>query len=398
LCLKIIIENKIEHFLSSLKKNTEIVVLFKNMKEIKNSISFYDNLKNDCKLASALATVVRVEGSSYRRTGARMLVCENGTWMGGISGGCLEGDALKKARMAIFKGKPTLVTYDTTKDDEHQIGVGLGCNGIIDVLFVPLNYADNTNPIEILRPILNNSRLRKIFLSITKISESHAEYLGKTIMYNSENDLSIFKSLFDISKLQIVLNQMNSSQTIDIDNETRLFVEVIVPPLHVFVFGHQYDLYPLANMVLEMGWELTIIAETVKIKGKYQVVDPQHFDFNLIDKNSAVILMAHSLITDKNNLAQVVFSNAKYIGLLGPKSRSVRIFEELTAEKQLIFTDELKTRIFAPVGLDLGATNPEAIALSIVAEIKMVFSGRSGQSLRDRITPINERSQTMIFN
>lgn len=374
------------------------MVLFKNMKEIKNSISFYDNLKNDCKLASALATVVRVEGSSYRRTGARMLVCENGTWMGGISGGCLEGDALKKARMAIFKGKPTLVTYDTTKDDEHQIGVGLGCNGIIDVLFVPLNYADNTNPIEILRPILNNSRLRKIFLSITKISESHAEYLGKTIMYNSENDLSIFKSLFDISKLQIVLNQMNSSQTIDIDNETRLFVEVIVPPLHVFVFGHQYDLYPLANMVLEMGWELTIIAETVKIKGKYQVVDPQHFDFNLIDKNSAVILMAHSLITDKNNLAQVVFSNAKYIGLLGPKSRSVRIFEELTAEKQLIFTDELKTRIFAPVGLDLGATNPEAIALSIVAEIKMVFSGRSGQSLRDRITPINERSQTMIFN
>src|SRR5882757_1075035 len=109
------------------------------MKEIKAIIKAYDEAdKTAVKLA--LATVVRVEGSSYRRTGARMLVMDNGVWIGGISGGCLEGDALKRSRLAIKNSRSTLITYDTTEDDAYQIGVGLGCNGIIDVLFTPLNF------------------------------------------------------------------------------------------------------------------------------------------------------------------------------------------------------------------------------------------------------------------
>ena len=111
------------------------------MKEIRSIIAAYDALDKQVTNA-ALATVVRVEGSSYRRTGARMLVMDNGNWVGGISGGCLEGDALKRARLAITKSVSTLVTYDTTEDDSHQIGVGLGCNGIIDVLFTPLIFSD----------------------------------------------------------------------------------------------------------------------------------------------------------------------------------------------------------------------------------------------------------------
>ena len=107
------------------------------MKEIKSILKAYQNLDHSTTRA-ALATVVRVEGSSYRRTGARMLVMDDGTWVGGISGGCLEGDALKRARLAIAKTQASLVTYDTTEDDAHQIGVGLGCNGIIDVLLAPI--------------------------------------------------------------------------------------------------------------------------------------------------------------------------------------------------------------------------------------------------------------------
>ncbi|MHC4379355.1 MAG: XdhC family protein, partial [Planctomycetota bacterium] len=102
------------------------------MKEIKSIIKTYDELDRNQKLA--LATVVRVEGSSYRRAGARMLVMEDGNWIGGISGGCLEGDALRKAQLAMFQDKPSLVTYDTMDDDAQSIGVALGCNGIIDVL------------------------------------------------------------------------------------------------------------------------------------------------------------------------------------------------------------------------------------------------------------------------
>src|SRR5580765_1415322 len=108
------------------------------MKEIQSILSAYSQI-DFSKTAAALATVVRVEGSSYRRTGARMLVLDNGTYLGGISGGCLEGDALRRAQKAIASEKASVVTYDTTKDDDHQVGVGLGCNGIIDVLFTPLN-------------------------------------------------------------------------------------------------------------------------------------------------------------------------------------------------------------------------------------------------------------------
>ena len=108
------------------------------MKEIKAIIKAYDSIDVSSTNA-ALATVVRVQGSSYRRTGARMLVMDNGLWVGGISGGCLEGDALKRARLAIVKSASTLITYATTEGDAFQIGDGLGCNGIMNELFMPLN-------------------------------------------------------------------------------------------------------------------------------------------------------------------------------------------------------------------------------------------------------------------
>src|SRR3954465_5418249 len=100
------------------------------MKEIRDIIDNFDKAVKEGK-RSALATVVLVEGSSYRRAGARMLVTEDGQLTGAISGGCLEGDALRKARLVMAQSKPMLVTYDTTDDDDAKFGVGLGCNGII---------------------------------------------------------------------------------------------------------------------------------------------------------------------------------------------------------------------------------------------------------------------------
>src|SRR5947209_12785777 len=99
-----------------------------------------------------MATVVRVEGSSYRRMGARMLIQDNGNYIGGISGGCLEGDALRRAQKAIFENKASLITYDTTQEDGHEIGIGLGCNGIIDVLITPVAFSDQ-NTIKVLRSV-----------------------------------------------------------------------------------------------------------------------------------------------------------------------------------------------------------------------------------------------------
>ena len=100
----------------------------------------------------ALATVVHVEGSSYRRPGARMLITEDGMLTGAISGGCLEGDALRKALLVMSQQKPMLVTYDTMDDDDAKFGVGLGCNGIIQVLIEPIRPGQENNPLQTTQP------------------------------------------------------------------------------------------------------------------------------------------------------------------------------------------------------------------------------------------------------
>ncbi|MDG2451108.1 MAG: XdhC family protein, partial [Saprospiraceae bacterium] len=132
------------------------------MKEIRSILQQYDKIKSTNK-KMALATVVYVEGSSYRREGARMLVVEDGTWIGGISGGCLEGDALRKAKNAIVKDQSSIVRYDTREEDAFQIGVGLGCNGIIDVLITPLGNETN-NTINILKDCVN-SRIANVLIT-----------------------------------------------------------------------------------------------------------------------------------------------------------------------------------------------------------------------------------------
>src|SRR5580698_1611473 len=150
------------------------IAYFCKMKEIREIISAYDELDKATSKA-ALATVVRVDGSSYRRTGARMLVRDDGFWVGGISGGCLEGDALKRARFAIAKSESSLVTYDTTDDDPYQIGAGLGCQGVIDILFTPLDYGNTDNPVEVLRSCIENKRELHVLITVTDLE---GEWMG----------------------------------------------------------------------------------------------------------------------------------------------------------------------------------------------------------------------------
>ncbi len=120
------------------------------MKEIKDIIhSFEEAIKQGRQ--TALATVVHVDGSSYRRPGARMLITDEGQLTGAISGGCLEGDALRKALLVMSQQRSLLVTYDTMDEDDAKLGIGLGCNGIIQVLIEPINPGEPNNPIQLLK-------------------------------------------------------------------------------------------------------------------------------------------------------------------------------------------------------------------------------------------------------
>jgi len=122
------------------------------MKELNDIVSAYDNAILQGRKV-ALATVVRVDGSSYRRPGARMLVTDDSKITGAISGGCLEGDAMEKALFAMATGENKLISYDSTGEDDIQFGLHLGCNGVVYILFEPIKKDDPQNPVELLRLI-----------------------------------------------------------------------------------------------------------------------------------------------------------------------------------------------------------------------------------------------------
>lgn len=371
------------------------------MKEIKSIISAYDQIDPE-KTKAAIATVVRVEGSSYRRTGARMLVMDDGVWVGGISGGCLEGDALRRARLAMAKAEPSLVTYDTTEDDQHQIGVGLGCNGIIDVLFSPLEMGNASNTVEILKSCMAERRQTHILLTITALEDHQNLRSGRVIRYTSAESLGVFEDEMLQAQLQKTIEtyaQKGRSRPKTFafadGREVEIFIEILPPEVHLVLMGHQYDVLPLARLVKEIGWRSTVIANPQKVMQKlFAVADaliaPEDFDQVLIDNHTAIILMSHDYKTDKYNLPKVLKTAVPYVGMLGPKVRSEKIFNELSEEQTPIAESDLP-RIHAPVGLDIGAVSPEEIALSIVAEIRAVFSDRNGSQLRQRNTPIHER-------
>ncbi len=372
------------------------------MKEIKAIISAYDKIDRDNSRA-ALATVVRVEGSSYRRTGARMLVTDDGVWIGGISGGCLEGDALKRARMAIAKAESTLITYDTTEEDAYQIGVGLGCNGVIDVLFTPLNFNDKNNPVEVLKSCIAANRQAHVLVAITGTEGKWGSIkAGDVVRYLGPKTLRIFgDETIEKQLVESISRQVGEGKSSPLQLETAdgrklsVFIEILLPEIHLVLMGHQYDIYPLARLIKELGWRVTMVSNPLKVNPSLaETVDAiygyDRVDDILIDKYTAIVLMSHDYKTDKRNLPVALGTPSFYVGMLGPRSRSERIFNELAVEGRPI-SDENMERIFAPAGLDIGAVSPEEIALSIIAEVKAVFSKRESGFLRLRPTAIHER-------
>lgn len=373
------------------------------MKEIRAIIGAYNTVQGTTTRA-ALATVVKVEGSSYRRAGARMLVMDDGAWIGGISGGCLEGDALKRARLAIAKSEPSLITYDTTDDDAFQIGVGLGCNGVIEVLFTPLDFQDKNNPVEILKLCVEANRKTHVLITVTSLEgEWNNIKTGDVILYKESVDLTIFEDSFLEKKLSEKINYQIENHTSAPHNfeltkgkKLAVFIEILLPEIHLILMGNQYDVYPLVRLIKEIGWLATIVSNPLKINVEIasivdKVCSVDQLSDSMIDKYTAIILMSHDYKTDKKNLSKVLATRASYIGMLGPKVRAEKIFRELEEEGNPVSEND-KEIIYAPAGLDIGALSPEEIALSLIAEIRAVFSKREGNFLRVRESTIHERN------
>jgi len=363
------------------------------MKEIEKIIRGYE-ATDWTKERTALATVVVVEESAYRRIGARMYVSSTGQWIGGISGGCLEGDALKKAKLAIMNNRPSVVVYDTMEDDAHQIGVGLGCNGRIEVLFTPIDPSDKNNPIALLKKIKD---LRTPTILLQTIETKASENLG--LIYTAANQVELTKRL-DLSADFLALaiakaEDRKKSQIVTTSAGERILIEWLRPNLKLILIGDNYDVNAFVEMAGVLGWEIYVAGKKQKLSRSIFEKAKQVYSYESVrqlttDAYTAVILMSHDYKTDLELLQFYVPLSVPYIGLLGPKKRMEKMQDELEKNDIALALHKMTT-LFSPVGLDIGAESPEEIALSIAAEIVAVFRERDGGSLREREGPIHLR-------
>ncbi|MEO6721000.1 MAG: XdhC family protein [Ferruginibacter sp.] len=379
------------------------------MKEIRDIIAACGLAQQQGKQA-ALATVVHVEGSSYRRPGARMLITDDGQLTGAISGGCLEGDALRKALLVMAQQKPMLVTYDTMDDDDAKFGVGLGCNGIIQVLIEPINPAQQNNPIQLLEAVAIK-RQKAVLITLFSLGHKKDSQQGTCILFTGEGIVK--ETTEDIPFRSMLINDANTAlatQTSCFKNyiigkkEVTAFIEMTKPAISLIVIGAGNDTIPLVEMANTLGWESTIV------DGRPNYAKPERFASGCqvlvskpgnvlsqvyIDDQTVFLLMTHNYNYDMAMLAELVKKDIVFIGMLGPRKKLERMINEL-AEDGLHLNEEQLSRIHSPVGLDIGAETPEEIALSILAEIKAVLSRKNASPLREHSATIHNRSATTI--
>lgn len=363
------------------------------MIEIRKIISEYDKIDHSAEKV-ALASVVSVEASAYRRIGARMLVRSNGMWTGGISGGCLEGDALKQSLNAIYKNKSSIIVYDTMEDDNNQIGVGLGCNGRIEVLLTPIDPEDLKNEIELLRSILHAESPS----IIAKIISGDSELLAKSKLIDHQDDSLQFLDI-DTSALndsiQTVL-QKKSPRVFDLqsgENEIKVLFEFIRPETRLVIVGDNYDVNAMANIAHALGWEIWVVGRLKKLSKELVAKINRVLSFEEHTKvkphdYTAVVLMSHDYKWDLEILQHFLKESPPYLGILGPKKR----FQKM--DKELVDVNlESLSYIHSPTGLEIGAESPEEISHSIASEILAVFREKKGLSLKLKEGPIHAREQ-----
>lgn len=364
------------------------------MKEIKDIVHAFDEATR-LHQKTALATVVQVSGSSYRRPGARMLVTEDGQLTGAISGGCLEGDALRKAVLAITQGKNKLVIYDTTDEDDAKLGVQLGCNGIVSILFEPIDTDRINHPIQLLRSVIAE---RKPAVLVTGYSINQNTHLGTTAMAYLP---AVVSPQIQSAAAAVLAEQQSVHIDLPIEaNQQHFFVEYCRPSIALVLVGAGNDALPLVTIAHSLGWEITVVdgrashatAQRFPLADHIIVAKPIEAATRFqTDERTALVLMTHNYNYDLEMLQQLPATNINYIGMLGPATKRNRMLDEL-ALQGIVFPDSFLEKIYGPTGIDLGAETAAEIALSIMAEIMSVLQDTIPAHLREKQQAIHHRT------
>lgn len=310
--------------------------------------------------ATALVTLVRVEGSSYRRVGARLLISATGEYAGSISGGCLEAEVVRKANWIVRDGGSVVQQYSTLFDDTADIPYGLGCGGTVHLLIESATSPACILLIEAMRRSLHGERVGVV-----------------TWLPSAQNPMR--RSLAEIAHMDAACTPPSAE----------CFAEVLEPPQRLLVFGAGDDAQPLVRMASLLGWRSEVIDGRSQWAKAERFPDAEHVrvasylaeaDF-VISPEDAVVLMTHSYEQDRNWLTEILPHTPRYLGLLGARHRSALLIHEAAARLGWSL-HRVCDGLFAPVGLDLGGDGAEAIALATIAEVQACIEGRLGMSKR----------------
>jgi xanthine/CO dehydrogenase XdhC/CoxF family maturation factor len=349
----------------------------------------------------ALATIVAVRGSTYRRPGARLLVPERGAPVGNLSGGCLEGDVADVARVVMREGQARLAGWDLTADDDAVWGLGLGCNGAIEVFIEPADRAAEVA--HALRTALEEERP----IGLVTVLESEAPGTiapGARLVVTPGDPVEGTLGHADVDAEAIVaareLLAAGRSEKRSFVHGVRAFVEVLEPPLRLLVCGAGHDAIPLVRTASVLGWRAVVADDRPDLLNPGRFPDAAGFvpltepgrvaEGTSVDERTYAVVMTHNFLRDKEYLRALLMTPAAYVAMLGPAARTQRILMEL-ADEGVEIADADLLRVHGPAGLDLGAEGPEEIAQAIVAEIVAVRRAREGGFLKNRPGPIHDR-------
>jgi xanthine/CO dehydrogenase XdhC/CoxF family maturation factor len=373
------------------------------MKELQDIVAAFEKVKTGGKTA-ALATLVKASGSTYRRPGARMLMTSDGQMVGSLSGGCLEGDVFEQAQAVMTSGKPIVVQYDTMSDEDIIWGLGLGCNGIVQILIERLEQESPFNPVTFLSECLHHRQVG-VLATVFHVEGEVKAQVGTRLMLHPDGtvksnieDADLVAQIHDDAWKGLNDNRSTVKAYPLLAGKAEVFVELIQPPVPLMIFGAGHDAVPLLRLAQELGWYVTLVdnrqadgtRERFPSADKVILCRPEGIsEAVVLDNRTIAVVMTHNYLHDLELLKTLLPSPVGYLGILGPKSRTEKLFQDLQ-EQGITPTETQLQRLYSPVGLDIGADTPEEIALSIVAEIQAVLANHSGGSLRNKLGPIHE--------
>lgn len=323
----------------------------------------------------ALATVVGVRGSTYRGLAARQLVGEDGAGVGTVSGGCLDQDLHRVAREVVSSGRPQLIEFDLTADDEAVWGWGIGCNGATELVVEPASTVVT---------LLSDLRAADRPLAVV---HHLGDRLGERTLVEAGGD-----GAYGVEATRALEEGWHRVVTV---GEERVMIEVLGAPRHLVVCGAGHDAAPLVRYSAELGYEPLVVDDrrpflsVERFPEATQLVHVAPSELaTAVDLGGAspVVIMSHNYLRDLDYLGAVLGRGVPYIGVLGPGERLQGLLDDLAGRGVGIEEPDLAV-LHGPAGLDIGAEGPIEIAWSIMAEVMAVRRQASGGFLRSRKGP-----------